>query len=75
MYSFFRFFRQKPQKPYIGYQPWVSSGFYQCRGCFGSGYVSRSDVIHSLDCPHYPSEGNRKLEERLKNQDRFRGST
>jgi hypothetical protein len=62
------------KKPYVGYRPMCSSGMYVCHGCNGLGNTSVNDVVHLPDCPHYPSEGNRNLEERLKAQGLFKGS-
>lgn len=62
------------KKPYVGYRPMYSSGMYVCNGCSGMNHLSVNDVVHLPDCPHYPSEGNRKLEEGLKAQGLFKDS-
>lgn len=66
--------RLSSERPYVGYQPMLSSGFYVCDGCRGMSHLSVNEVIHNPDCPHYPSEGNRKLEKKLKSEGLFKGS-
>lgn len=62
------------EKPLIQYHPIASSHMYICHGCNGMAHISESEVIHLPECLHYPSDGNYKLEERLKTQGLFKGS-
>lgn len=58
------------QLPVIAYKPMFSSGMYVCDGCGGLGNLP-GNIAHLRECPHYPSEGNRRIDKALKTIDKL----